>query len=167
MSEWNIAELIWSSVVLGIGATFVMDCWAWFLQRYFAVKSLNYALVGRWLLCAMQGDFKATPIVHRKVQKFEVAIGWSVHYVIGIVLAMLFFFSFSQTGLHSPQLLPALLFGVISVALPFFIMQPALGLGVAANKTLQPNLMRLKSLMAHTSFGVGLYISAQCLVWLN
>jgi hypothetical protein len=39
-------------------------------------------------------------------------------------------------------------------------MQPSFGLGVAASKTPNPNRARLKSLMTHTVFGVGLYIWA-------
>ena len=40
------------------------------------------------------------------------------------------------------------------------IMQPALGLGIAAAKRPHPTQARLKSLMTHTVFGVGLYLSA-------
>jgi hypothetical protein len=39
-------------------------------------------------------------------------------------------------------------------------MQPAFGLGVAASKTPNPNKARLKSLVTHSVFGVGLYIWA-------
>jgi hypothetical protein len=42
-------------------------------------------------------------------------------------------------------------------------MQPAFGLGVAASKTPNPNKARLKSLMTHTVFGVGLYVWAYLL----
>jgi hypothetical protein len=37
-------------------------------------------------------------------------------------------------------------------------MQPSLGLGVASSKTRNPAQARLKSLMSHTAFGVGLYV---------
>ena len=43
---------------------------------------------------------------------------------------------------------------------PFFIMQPAFGLGVASSKTPNPTGARLKSLMRHIVFGVGLYVCA-------
>jgi hypothetical protein len=46
---------------------------------------------------------------------------------------------------------------------PFFTMQPSFGLGIAASKTPHPNQARLKSLMTHTVFGVGLYLSAALL----
>jgi hypothetical protein len=43
---------------------------------------------------------------------------------------------------------------------PFFIMQPSLGLGIAASRTPKPMQARLKSLVTHTVFGVGLYVCA-------
>jgi len=39
-------------------------------------------------------------------------------------------------------------------------LQPSFGLGVAASKTPHPNQARLKSLMTHTVFGLGLYLWA-------
>jgi hypothetical protein len=57
-------------------------------------------------------------------------------------------------------LLLALLYGIGTVVFPFFIMQPSLGLGVAASKTAKPMQARLKSLVTHTVFGVGLYLCA-------
>jgi hypothetical protein len=62
--------------------------------------------------------------------------------------------------LAHPTLLPALLFGVCTVLVPFLIMQPSFGLGVAGAKTPNPALTRLRSLMAHAIFGVGLYVCA-------
>jgi hypothetical protein len=56
--------------------------------------------------------------------------------------------------------LPALLFGIGTVIFPFLIMQPSFGLGIAASKTPKPTQARLKSLVTHTVFGVGLYVCA-------
>jgi hypothetical protein len=47
-----------------------------------------------------------------------------------------------------------------TVLFPFLIMQPSLGLGVAASRTPNPMQARLKSLVTHTVFGIGLYLSA-------
>jgi hypothetical protein len=66
----------------------------------------------------------------------------------------------SSSWLARPTLLPALLFGIGSVLVPYLIMQPSFGLGIAASRTPQPMQARLRSLMAHTAFGVGLYVSA-------
>jgi len=55
--------------------------------------------------------------------------------------------------------------GSLPVA-PFFIMQPAFGLGFAASKTKNPAQARLRSLMNHTAFGLGLYLFAMLVNWL-
>jgi len=39
-------------------------------------------------------------------------------------------------------------------------MQPAFGFGVAAAKLPNPNLARLRSLLTHTIYGLGLYLGA-------
>jgi hypothetical protein len=89
-------------------------------------------------------------------------VGWIVHYVIGIVYALVLVAFVSGRWLVQPTLLPALLFGIGSVVVPYLIMQPSFGLGIAASKAEQPTQARLRSLMAHTAFGVGLYACAVC-----
>lgn len=51
-------------------------------------------------------------------------------------------------------------YGIVTVAFPFFILQPSLGLGVAGSRTPKPAQTRLKSLVTHTVFGAGLYVCA-------
>jgi hypothetical protein len=62
--------------------------------------------------------------------------------------------------LAHPTLLPALFFGVGTVLVPFLLMQPSFGFGIAASRTPNPTQARLRSLMAHAAFGVGLYVCA-------
>ena len=58
-----------------------------------------------------------------------------------------------------PTLPPALIVGIATVAAPFLILQPGMGAGIAASRTPKPGVARLRSLMAHASFGVGLYLA--------
>jgi hypothetical protein len=44
--------------------------------------------------------------------------------------------------------------------MPWLVMQPSFGLGIAASKAPKPTQARLKSLMTHTVFGLGLYLWA-------
>ena len=59
-----------------------------------------------------------------------------------------------------PAILPAILIGIVTVVAPFFIMQPGMGLGIAASKTPKPNIARIRSLLTHFIYGIGLYLSA-------
>lgn len=87
-------------------------------------------------------------------------VGWSAHYTIGVVFALVFIVLTSGDWLARPTLLPALLYCVGTVVFPFFIMQSSLGLGIAASGTSKPTQARVKSLLTHTVFGVGLYVCA-------
>jgi len=154
------ASYIVGAVLVGLGATLVMDLWALFLRRVFSVSSLNYCLVGRWLCYMPDGIFKHTSIASAPQKRSECIVGWVAHYAIGAAFALALVLLMSGSWLQRPTLLPALLFGICTVAVPFLIMQPSLGLGVAASKTPNPVQARLRSLMTHTVFGVGLYICA-------
>jgi hypothetical protein len=76
------------------------------------------------------------------------------------VFALVFVGLLSGDWLERPTLLPALLYGIGTVVFPFFIMQPSFGLGIAASRTPNPTQARLKSLVTHSVFGVGLYVCA-------
>ena len=153
-------EILNQAVALGIGATLVMDIWAALLKRLFGVPSLNYALVGRWILHMKDGRFRHNSIAAASPKTGELAVGWLFHYLTGVVFAFFFLMLRGQIWLRTPDVLSALLAGLITVSAPFFIMQPAFGAGVAASKTPQPRTARLRSLMAHSAFGLGLYLSA-------
>jgi hypothetical protein len=68
-------------------------------------------------------------------------------------LALVLVILTSGKWLARPTLLVALLYGIGTVAFPFFILQPSLGLGVASSKTPKPAQARLKSPATHTVFG--------------
>lgn len=148
-----------AAVGIGIGATLVMDLWNLFLKRAFGIPSLDYCLLGRWVRHMPEGTFRHTSISAASPKPRECAVGWVSHYTIGIVFALTFVLLVGG-WLARPTLLPALLFGLGTVVMPFLILQPSLGLGVASSKTSNPALARLKSLATHTVFGVGLYMSA-------
>jgi len=151
---------IGGAVVVGIVAVLIMDIWNLFLRRAFNISSLNFCFVGRWLSYMLTGTFKHANIAAVPKRPVECAIGWIAHYLIGIAFALMLVILTSGSWLERPSLLPALLIGIGTVPIPYFIVQPALGLGIAAAKTPNPTQARLKSLIAHTVFGVGLYLSA-------
>ena len=145
---------------VGLGATLFMDLWALFLKYTFRVPLPNYCLVGRWLRHMPEGTFRHASIMAAAPKRFECAVGWIAHYVLGVIYAFVLVAFVSTSWLVRPTFLPAILFAVGSLLVPFLIMQPAFGLGIAASKTPNPTQARLRSMMAHTTFGVGLYVCA-------
>lgn len=151
--------IIVASVVIGAGATLCMDFWLLFLRRAFAIQSLDYCLLGRWILYMPSGRFLHDDIRAAPARARECLAGWVAHYAIGISCAGLFL-SLSPGWLERPALLSALAFGGVTTLFPLFVMQPAIGLGVASSKTAAPTRARLKSFATHLVYGAGLYIVA-------
>ena len=149
-----------ATIAVGIGATLLMDLWNLFLKRRFGIPSLNYCLLGRWLRHMPGGTFRHANITAAPQKSSECMVGWVAHYTIGIGFALVFVLLVSREWLAQPTLLPALLYGIATVVIPFFIMQPSLGFGVASSRAPSPAQARVKSLATHTGFGIGLYVCA-------
>ena len=154
--------LLSAAVLVGLGATLFMDAWALLMNRAFGVPLANYCLVGRWLRHMPEGRFSHASIAAAPPKPGECVVGWITHYVTGIVYALVLVALVSGSWLLRPTLLPAMLFGIGSVLVPYLVMQPAFGLGIAASKAPRPMHARMRSLMAHASFGFGLYLAAVC-----
>jgi hypothetical protein len=151
------------AIAVGVGATVVMDLWGVLLKRAFNIPAPNYCFVGRWLRYMPEGIFRHNSIAAAAKKTAECAVGWISHYVLGVIFALALVLLASPQWLREPTVLPALIFGLVTVAIPFFVMQPSFGQGIAASKTPNPAQARLRSLMNHAVFGLGLYISALAL----
>lgn len=145
--------------LVGIGATALMDLWLLLLSRL-GVPTAGFAMVGRWV-----GHFARGRFVHAAVSKadpipLELGLGWLTHYAIGIAYAALLVVLQGAAWLGRPTVLPALAFGAVTVAAPWFVMQPAMGAGFLALKTPTPLKNGLRNLTNHLVFGAGLYVAA-------
>jgi len=153
-------EAIVRSILIGVGATLLMDAWA-ALLRQLGIPSLNFAMLGRWIGHLPRGRFVHESIARATRIRGERALGWATHYAIGIAFAGLLLATFGLEWAHAPTLLPALLMGIVTVAAPLLVLQPALGAGIASMKTATPLRNSLKSLATHVVFGFGLYLAAR------
>ena len=155
----SLTELLLAALWLGIGATLVLDCWSWLLTRLFAVPAPNYCLVGRWFSLMPKGQFCHQSISQAAPQQAECVLGWLLHYLIGISFVLPLLWWQQGQWLRQPEIGQALWLGGSTVLLPFLLMQPAFGLGIAAANTASPWRARLRSLVNHLMFGVGIYLS--------
>lgn len=155
----TLIEEIVRVVLIGCGATLVMDIWLMFLKRI-GVQTLNFSFIGRWVGHLFRGRFvhasigKASPIAN------ETSLGWITHYAVGIAFAFLLTSIAGVAWAKAPSLGIALLGGICTVVFPLLVMQPAMGLGVAASKTPAPIKSCIRSLINHSIFGLGLFLSA-------
>lgn len=147
------------TLITGIGATAVMDAWGIARKQLFSVPPPNYGLVGRWLAHMVRGRFRHDSIAKSPPVNGELIIGWTAHYLIGIAFAAVLIGVWGIEWVRQPTLGPALLVGIVTVAVPFLVMQPGMGAGIAACRTPNPNAARLQSLITHAIFGFGLYLA--------
>ena len=155
----HASEFVFRALAIGVGATIVMDLWA-LLLRQFGIPSLNFAFLGRWIGHLAHGQWTHESIAKTTPVKGEVWMGWLAHYSIGVAFAALLLSLYGLEWARQPTLLPALVIGMVTVVSPLFILQPALGAGIASSKTPRPFFNSTKSLITHLVFGAGLYVSA-------
>lgn len=152
-------KLMAGALMLGTLATALLDSWILLLKRL-NVPALDMALLGRWIGHLLRGRLTRGPIAGAAKVRGEGAIGWAAHYGIGVVFAALFVAAAGDAWMRQPTPLPALLFGLATVAAPLFILQPALGAGIASSRTRTPLRNVAKSVINHTVFGGGLFLAA-------
>src|SRR5689334_3585075 len=135
-----------TTILVGAGATAVIDLWAIARSKAFGIKPLDYALVGRWIGWLPRGRWRHDPIANTPPVRGERLLGWVAHYAIGVAFAGVLVAVFGTGWLAHPTPGPALAVGIASVAAPFLVLQPGMGAGVAASRTPRPAAARLQTL---------------------
>lgn len=153
-------ELLWRGILIGIGGTVFMDVWAVILWKAFGQAKPNWAPGGRWFWHVSRGKVFHDSIATAEPYPNEQALGWAGHYAVGILYGVIFGFIVGSGWFAAPTFIPAWIFGIVSIAAGWFLMQPGMGLGWAASKTPRPNKVRVLGLVAHTVFALGLYATA-------
>jgi len=161
----SLAQDLARIAFIGIGATAAMDLWLLALKRLH-VPTLDFALVGRWIGHLACGRWSHAAIANAAPVRGERALGWITHYASGVAFAGLLVFLYSTDWIRSPRLMPALLVGIGTVLVPLFVMQPAMGAGIASSRTPTPWRNRGRSLLTHAVFGAGLYLAAVVIEWI-
>lgn len=155
---FNTQQLV-AIMLIGIGATAVLDLWLTVLQRL-GVPTGSFALIGRWVAHMARGTFSHPSIAKADPVHNELLIGWITHYAVGIAFAAVLVALQSSDWVQQPTFVPAFLTGVATVVMPLFVMQPAMGSGFAASKTPTPLKNCVRSIANHAVFGIGMYLAA-------
>ncbi len=120
-------------ILVGCGATALLDLWALLLNRAFGLPMPNWALAGRWFAHMREGRFAHASMAEAAPVPNELAIGWVMHYAIGalygVALAVL---AGGAAWLAAPTLAPAMVTGYLTVFAAWLLMQPGMGLGFFA-----------------------------------
>lgn len=160
-------QILTDSALLGLGASLILDGWALGRRSIAGVPMLDYGWLTRWLAGLPAGRLKLEPSQATPLNGIERALGWALHYAIGVVYAGVFLLITGPGWMDQPSVLPALVFGIVTSLAPFLILQPALGRGVFASRSPAPWTARLQTLLNHGVFGLGLYATALALTWVR
>lgn len=150
---------VWRAVSIGLVSTMSMDILSALAIRLRVIAPLAPNLVGRWFVSVarahpLHNDIAlATPVSH------EVGIALPVHYAIGTSLAALFVWATAYFGWPTRNLSLAVGFGISTSVLPWLIMFPAMGYGVAGWHGPEGTRLFTSSLVTHAFFGVGIGIA--------
>src|SRR5262245_1906688 len=129
-----LTEVVLRSALIGVGATVIMDLWLMALKML-NLPTMNFALLGRWVGYMPGGGWLHHGIAKSAPVRNELMIGWLTHYAVGICFAGLLVATSGAVWMRYPSLIPAIATGIATAIAPLFIMQPAMGSGIASSKT--------------------------------
>jgi hypothetical protein len=156
----ELLEILARGALLGAAGAALMDVWAWLVRRTTGVRGLDYALLGRWIGHIPRGRLTHERIADATPIAGERPLGWLSHYAIGVAFAVVLLGIWGLDWAHAPTIGPALVVALGTIAAPWFVMQPAMGAGLAGSRTPDPGATRLRNLAMHAVYGVGLYLAA-------
>jgi hypothetical protein len=150
---------IWFWAFLGgiVGAV-LMDIAETIAAKQGITSGVSIALVGRWFLGLLRGQFIHANIFNSRSLPNELKVGWAFHFLIGGGGVALFYpFFFHVTGLPLPgnHLLAGLLFGLTTSLLPWFILLPSFGWGIFGIRGPNGSNALLASTLSHIPYGLG------------
>ncbi|SCW89351.1 Protein of unknown function [Sphingobium faniae] len=159
----DTTQTLVNAALVGIGGTIIIDLYAFLMQRVFGVPGTNWQMVGRWLGHMPKGQFVHTAIGKADPVPGEHVLGWAFHYAIGVGYGFLLVAIWGAGWLQAPSIAEPLILALALLVLPYFVMMPGLGMGLAGSKTPKPNVTRFKSLVGHSIFGTGMFLTAKLL----
>ena len=146
-------------LLMGIFATFFMDVTARLLIKSKLVRpTIEPRVVGRWTIYMLKGKFIHKDIRLIPALKYEIPAAFLSHYLIGTVLAGIYFCLELNIPAIRSQLWPPLIFGVTTSLLPWLWLYPAIGIGFLASKSQNQSDYIILSIINHLNFGIGLTI---------
>jgi hypothetical protein len=143
-------------VIVGVGACVVFDVWQRIFQWFTSIPPSNWAIVGRWTIGLVTGgQLMVRDLELRPNRRNELGVGWFVHYGIAIAYAAIFML-LMRANILAAEFADGLLFGVVSVVVPWLFFLPCLGKGIMGRLTPNPPLVCALALMMHSIFGAAI-----------
>ncbi|MEC3861941.1 DUF2938 domain-containing protein [Mesobacterium sp. TK19101] len=152
--------LIWLGAVIGAGGTLAMDLWAVILNRLGGQPLPNWGNPGRWLGHLFRGRVFHDDIAQAAPVTGEVALGWLLHYGVGVIYGAMFALIVGIGWFSDPVFWKVWIWGIVTIAGGWFLLHPGMGLGWALSRVERPWTGRAMGLIAHTVFALGMWLTA-------
>lgn len=151
-------EVFFWAFLGGIVGAVLMDITETLAAKCGISSGVNIALVGRWFLGLLRGQFIHTNILNSQRQPNEVKVGWAFHFLIGgggVALIYPLLFQTMSLPLPGNHLFAGLAFGLVTSLLPWLILLPSFGWGAFGVRGPQGANALLASTLSHIPYGLG------------
>ena len=147
---------IFHIVIIGIVSCLAMDMWQRLLKLLYDINPSDWGVVGRWFVLVVFRGKIYNPTIDEEVPiKNELMIGWIVHYSVAILYSV-FFFILLKYEICGASLMNGIVFGLISVIIPWFFFMPVLGKGFLGIKTPSPFMACSLAVGSHIAIGASI-----------
>ena len=143
-------------LIVGVGACVVFDVWQRIFHWFTSMPPSNWAIVGRWTIILLTtGQLIVRDLELQPKRRNELGVGWFVHYGIAVAYAAIFML-LMRANILAAEFADGLLFGVVSVVVPWLFFLPCLGKGIMGRRAPKPLVVCTIALMMHSIFGVAI-----------
>lgn len=146
-------------LVTGVAGATAADIGRTIYQALTGFPPVNWSVTGRWFLMVFSGQPYVPGIGTAPSLPHELLAGHAAYYTIAVVFAGVYL-SLLKLTKREPTLWNGLAFGWVTMVFPFFVQMPLMGSGVLASATATPWLVIGRTLVHHSSFGLGLALGA-------
>ena len=155
----NRLPLLLRILITGLAAATAADLGRTIYQALTGFPAVNWSVTGRWFLMVLQGQPYVANVGAAPALPHELFAGHAAYYTISVIFAGVYLLLLKATK-REPSLWNGLLFGWVTMAFPFLVQMPLMGMGVLASATATPGLIIGRTLVHHSSFGLGLALGA-------
>lgn len=142
-------------LITGLAGATAADIGRTVYQALTGFPPVNWSITGRWFLMVLSGQPYVRDVGAAPALPTELIAGHAAYYTISVVFAAVYLLGLKLIG-RRPTLWNGLVFGWATMVFPFLIQMPLMGMGAFASATAMPGLIIGRTLVHHSSFGLGL-----------
>jgi Protein of unknown function (DUF2938) len=142
----------------GIVGAVLMDITETLAARAGLTSGVSVALVGRWALGLLRGQWVHADIARSPARPGEVRMGWAFHFLVGgggVALMYAAFVQYAGVTVPTHLLWGGVFFGAATSLLPWLMLLPAFGWGIFGRRGPRGANALLASMVSHIPYGLG------------